>query len=201
MSSKFGHFWRTLLSQLFHKRDTSAPDGGFCCRRVSEPPQTSSIDMVLFGFRGSTTYTSSLLRLYCSRMRHSQEKDQPSTSTFFFFPGWAKWMFGSLLSLLVPSWNELKTLEDEAEMVIEEAENVAKVVEEVAELTEKVSAEIAEKLPEKSKLKEAAQVVENYSKEVAHDAHLTQDILHKVEEWKQKLDTSETIVNEQIKKK
>lgn len=65
-------------------------------------------------------------------------------------------------------------------MVIEEAENVAEVVEKVAELTEKVSVEIANKLPEKSKLKEAAQVVENYSKEIAHDAHLTQDILHKV---------------------
>ena len=69
---------------------------------------------------------------------------------------------------------------DEAEMVIEEAENVAEVVEKVAELTEKESTKICEKLPEKSKLKEAAEVVESYSKEIAHDAHLTQDILHKV---------------------
>ncbi|CAK9309154.1 unnamed protein product [Citrullus colocynthis] len=205
MSSKFGNFWRTLLLQLFHNIDTSAPGRGLTCHRpVSEPPQTSSLAMVPFRLNsfGSTTYLSSLLRSYCSRMKYDQKKDEASTSTFVFFPGWAKWIFGSLLSLLVPSWNKLQTLEDEAEMVIEEAENVAEVVEKVAELTEKVSAEIADKLPEKSKLKEAAQVVENYSKEIAHDAHLTQDILYKVEEWKQKLDKSETTMNEiQIKKK
>ena len=64
--------------------------------------------------------------------------------------------------------------------MIEEAENAAEVVEKVAELTEKVSAEIGETLPEKSKVKEAAEVVEKYSKEIAHHALLAQHILHKV---------------------
>ncbi|XP_022972002.1 uncharacterized protein LOC111470651 [Cucurbita maxima] len=184
MSSNSGHFWsftilrfRSLLLQLSHKINTSAPAGGCRRRPVSEPPQSSSVAVVPYSFRSFGL--SSLLRSYCPR---------------------AKWIFGSLLSLFVPSWNKWQALEDEAEKGIEEAEHVAEVVEKVAELTEKVSAEIGEKLPEKSRMKDAAEAVEKYSKEIAHDALLAQHILHKVEEWKQKLDKSEADINEQMKK-
>ncbi|KAL0559854.1 hypothetical protein IC582_000234 [Cucumis melo] len=207
MSSKFGH-WRTMLLQLFRKTDNSSSTDVALHRprrRVSEPLQGSSSVAMVVPF-GSTTYLSSLLRSYYGRPRMRPQKQEikdhrPSSSTFFFFPAWAKWIFGTLLSLLVPNWNKLQRIEDEAEMVMEEVENVAEVVEKVAELTEKVSTEISEKLPEKSKLKEAAQVVENYSKEIAHDAHLTQDILHKVEEWKQKIDKSKIDMNESNKER
>lgn len=68
----------------------------------------------------------------------------------------------------------------EAEMVEEDVEKVADVIEEVADMAEKVAEDIAENLPQDSKLKEAALVVEDVSKEAAHDAHLTQEFIHKV---------------------
>ncbi|XP_022141966.1 uncharacterized protein LOC111012212 [Momordica charantia] len=214
MSSKSGHFWsstvvlrlRSLL-QLFHKTE-NCHGGGGGGRRSSPPPQ-SSVAMLPYTPCYNQPPIYPMFRLFGSyftsaTMKLNREKDQSSTP-YFFFPGWVKWIFGSLLSLLIPTWkqssNKLQTLEGEAEMVIEEAESVAEVVEKAAEIAEKASAEIAKKLPEKSKLKEAAEVVETYSKQIAHDAHLTQDILHKVEEWKQKLDKSETAINEQIRKK
>lgn len=62
------------------------------------------------------------------------------------------------------------------------AEAVAEVVEEAATFAEKVSSEVAEQLPEGGRLRTAAVLVEKASKEVAHEAHLAQDIIHKVEE-------------------
>lgn len=69
---------------------------------------------------------------------------------------------------------------EEAELVIEEVEKVAEVIEKVAEEAEKVSEDIAKNLPEDAKLKKAALVVENLSKQVAHDAEITEEFIHKV---------------------
>lgn len=69
----------------------------------------------------------------------------------------------------------------EVEMVAEAVDNVAKVVEEVAIVTEKMAEDAAESLPEDDhKLKDALVCIENVSKKVAEEAHLTQDIIHKV---------------------
>jgi len=65
-------------------------------------------------------------------------------------------------------------------MVAEAVEEVAGVVEKVAGVAEKMAADAAESLPEDGKLKAAALFVENVSKEVAEEAHLTKDIIHKV---------------------
>lgn len=69
-------------------------------------------------------------------------------------------------------------------MVVEEAESVAKVVEKVATVADKISAEVADKLPENGKLKEAALLVERVSEEAFRDAQLTEDFLHKVFNYK-----------------
>lgn len=66
-------------------------------------------------------------------------------------------------------------------MVVEEVEKAAEVVEKVATVAEKVSEEVAESIPDdNSKLKEAAIWLEKASKAAAHDAQLTQDLIHKV---------------------
>lgn len=64
--------------------------------------------------------------------------------------------------------------------MIEDAEIVAEVVEKVATVAEKVSAQVADELPDDSKLKEAALFVEHVSGVTAQDAHLTENFIHKV---------------------
>lgn len=66
-------------------------------------------------------------------------------------------------------------------MVIEDVEKVAEVVEKVATVAEKVSAEVAEILPDHTKLKDAAFFVERVSKETAHDAQLIENFIQKVQ--------------------
>ncbi|KAI3439261.1 uncharacterized protein J3R85_004988 [Psidium guajava] len=109
------------------------------------------------------------------------------------FPTWVRWVTGSILSLLIPfwklKWDKLQQIEGEAEEVIEDAEILAEVVEKVATVAEKVSAQVADKLPEDSKLKEAALFVEHVSETAAHDAHLTENFIHEVDELKQEVDT------------
>lgn len=117
--------------------------------------------------------------------------DPPKPSRF---PPWGKWVMGSILSLLIPfwklKWDKLRQIEGEAEEVIEGAEIVAEVVEKVATVAEKVSAQVADKLPDDSKLKEAALFVEHVSEVTARDAHLTDDFIHKVDEVKQEVETA-----------
>lgn len=68
----------------------------------------------------------------------------------------------------------------EAEVVMEEVDNVAKDVERVATVAEKVSADVAEKLPTHTKLKQIALLIERVSELAAQDAQLTQQFIHKV---------------------
>lgn len=63
---------------------------------------------------------------------------------------------------------------------MEGVEAVAEMVEKAATATDEMAEEMAEKLPEKSKLKQVALVLEHISEVAAHEAHLTQDFLHKV---------------------
>lgn len=65
-------------------------------------------------------------------------------------------------------------------MVADAVEDAAVIVEKVANIAEKVSLDIAEQMPEDGKLKEAVLFVENVAKEVAEEAHHTQEIIHKV---------------------
>lgn len=100
------------------------------------------------------------------------------------FPTWAKWIFGSILSVFLPFWKqkreELKRIEGEAEIIVDEVEHVAEEIEKVATVAEKVSEEVAEVLPENGKLKETALLIEHVTKATAYDAKLTQDFVHKI---------------------
>ncbi|CAH2051891.1 unnamed protein product [Thlaspi arvense] len=118
---------------------------------------------------------------------------------WFNFPSWGRWAIGSAISLVLSFWNnkriqKLKQIEGEAELAVEGVEAVAEMVEKVASATEKLAEEVTEKLPEKSKLKQAALVLENISKVAAHEAHTTQEFLHKVEKVTQDLDDLEAMI-------
>ncbi|KAJ6683584.1 hypothetical protein OIU85_007288 [Salix viminalis] len=120
------------------------------------------------------------------------------------FPTWAKWILGSILSIFLPFWKrkreELKRLEGEAEIIVEEVGHVAEVVEKVATVAEKVSEEVAEGLPENGKLKETALLIEQVSKAAAHDAKLTQDFIHKVDALKHDIDDLKMMVDPVMEK-
>ncbi|KAF8720719.1 hypothetical protein HU200_023622 [Digitaria exilis] len=92
---------------------------------------------------------------------------------------WARLAIGSALAAAAPflhsRWVSFLRIQSEVEMVKDTAEAVAEVVEEVATVAEKVSSE-------GGRMRTAAMLVEHASKEVAQEAHLAQDIIHKVDE-------------------
>ncbi|KAG1334599.1 hypothetical protein COCNU_03G007180 [Cocos nucifera] len=116
--------------------------------------------------------------------RESFRTSTPPRSPF----SWARWAFGSILALILPFWQNkwmtLLRIEGEVEMAADIVENAAEMVEKVATVTEKVSSQVADRLPEDGKLKNAALLVENVAKEAAEEAHLAKDIIHKVDELK-----------------
>ncbi|XP_074310375.1 uncharacterized protein LOC141646362 isoform X2 [Silene latifolia] len=101
------------------------------------------------------------------------------------FPMWFKLVIGSVFSLLLafwtPKWAALLKIGGEAEVVIKEVEQAAVMVEKAATVMEKVSEEVADNLPNGNKFKETALIVEHVSKEAAKDAHIAEEILHKVD--------------------
>ncbi|KAF5444200.1 hypothetical protein F2P56_036694 [Juglans regia] len=134
-------------------------------------------------------------KLHSNTVNNDKGKVQPPAlaSPKLTFPrNWIKWVFGSGVTLSISTWKQdwRKRLRigGETEMVVEEVESVAEIVEKVATVAEKISAEVADKLPENGKLKEAALFVERVSKEAAHDAHLTKDFIHKVDALKEDLE-------------
>ncbi|TVU30857.1 hypothetical protein EJB05_22503 [Eragrostis curvula] len=143
---------------------------------VTAPPRFQVCDQPRFlasGAAGATRRPPALPRQY----------EQERTPTFFT---WARLAIGSVLAAATPfvhsKWASLLRIQSEVEAVKDAAEVVAEVVEETATLAEKVSSEIAEQLPEGGRLRPVAVLVEHASKEVAEEAHLAKDIIHKVDE-------------------
>ncbi|CAJ1936104.1 unnamed protein product [Sphenostylis stenocarpa] len=154
-------------------------------------------------FYGTNSNNTSTNAKGIKEVKLQSEAPAPASKSFSF-SYWLRWVLGMVLSLLLPFWKpywkQLQRIEGEAEFVVEEAEAVAKVVEKVATVAEKVSEDVAEMLPEDGKLRKAALVVERASKEVAHDAQLTEQFIHKVEELKNDLDDIEAFVEPVIDK-
>ncbi|XP_059448543.1 uncharacterized protein LOC132179787 [Corylus avellana] len=155
----------------------------------------------------STNYSKTQTKLDANKVNHGNGKFQSPAPAppKLFFPRWAKWVWGSILAISLPLWNQdwgkLRRIEGEADMVVEEVEGVAKVVEKVATVAEKISAEVADKLPEKGKLKEAALFVEHVAEEAAHDAQLTENFIQKVDALKEDLEALVEPIIGQIAKK
>ncbi|KAL2936809.1 Suppressor of lethality of KEX2 GAS1 double null mutant protein 1 [Bienertia sinuspersici] len=105
---------------------------------------------------------------------------------------WFKMLLGSMFSLLLafwaPKWTTLLKIGGEAELVLKEVEQAAEVVEKVGTVVEKISEEVADQLPNDNKIKEAVLVAEHISQEAVKDAHIAEEIIHKVERVKQDLE-------------
>ncbi|XP_073007159.1 uncharacterized protein [Typha latifolia] len=179
-------------------------------------------NVCLLGHPGNRTHDLGLATLdqrrYLSGNRHSKIKTKMETiadqsdkkpkssrlpSRLSFFT-WARWTFGSILTILLPLWHNkwmgLLQIEGEVEMVADVVENTAEVVEKVATMAEKLSSDMADRLPEDTKLKEAAVFVERASKEIAEEAQLAQDIIHKVDKLVEEVETFLDPITEHGKK-
>ncbi|KAB1206823.1 hypothetical protein CJ030_MR7G008261 [Morella rubra] len=154
-----------------------------------------------YGMNGSSEFqlfstnskTNTKLESHATNHGKSNVHRPAPDRTKLIFPHWAKWVLGSVLTLSLPWWKQdywrkLRMIEGETELVVEEVEGIAKVVEKVAIAAEKLSAEVADKLPENGKLKEAALFVEHVSQEAAHDAEIAEQFIHKVEAIKEDLE-------------
>ncbi|NP_001347853.1 uncharacterized protein LOC100278970 isoform 2 [Zea mays] len=113
--------------------------------------------------------------------RPSQHQSQDKERTPFFIL--ARLAVGSILAAAAPMlhsrWASFLLIQSEVDMVKDTAEVVAEAVEDAATVAEKVSSEVAEQLPENGRLRTAVVLLEHASKEVAEEAHLAQNIIHK----------------------
>ncbi|CAA0806711.1 Unknown protein [Striga hermonthica] len=152
----------------------------------------------------SRQYTQPMLGMENAPPEEVQVQQALPTSPTFGFSNWMRWLLGSILSLLLPLWNNkwdnLLKLEVKATKVVDEVEVVAEVVAEVAATADKALAEVAKQLPDNSKLKEAAQVMEHVSNVAAQEAQLVEDIIHKVGDLKQNLEDLDAMVEPIVEK-
>ncbi|KAG6421975.1 hypothetical protein SASPL_118535 [Salvia splendens] len=111
--------------------------------------------------------------------------------------GTVKWLLGYVVTFLLPfwktKWDNLLMLEGKVARVVEEVEVAAEVVEKVATTADKVLEEVANQLPDNSKLKEAAQALEHVSSVAAQDAQQIENIINKVSNVKQDIQELESI--------
>ncbi|XP_062177863.1 uncharacterized protein LOC133882674 [Alnus glutinosa] len=196
VSFKFRTILQLLLRQRSCSGDISPGHGaGFASDKLGNGYRMNKETIQLFSTNSKTQTKLDSGNYQYSRVNRDKGKFQsPAPATpKLFFPWWAKWVWGSILTFSLPlmwkqDWGKLRRIEGEAEMVVEEVETVVEVVEKVASVAEKISAEVADKLPAKSKLKEAALFVEHVSEEAVRDAQLTEDFIHKVDALKEDLD-------------
>ncbi|KAJ8433801.1 hypothetical protein Cgig2_025964 [Carnegiea gigantea] len=98
--------------------------------------------------------------------------------------GRKEWIAGIMITLLLPflksKWGPLLLFKDKFDTELQKVDAAVEAVENVAEGVEKAAEDLAEKLPNGSRLKNAADVVEHAAEKVAKDAHLADAAIHKV---------------------
>ncbi|KAL0733079.1 hypothetical protein Bca4012_009289 [Brassica carinata] len=169
--------------------------------------------IILFGRDYSNQMSPQRLKLsnsvsagkYFSNDFNNSKMQSSPPNPWFNLSSWGRWVIGSVISLVLSFWNnnrmqKLKRIKGEAELVVEGIEAVAEMVEKVATASEDMAEEMEKNLPEQSKLKQAAVVLEHISEVAAHEAHLTLDLLHKVEKVAQDLDELEAMIEPLVDK-
>ncbi|XP_022772287.1 uncharacterized protein LOC111314932 [Durio zibethinus] len=123
-------------------------------------------------------------------------ESRPPPFPFNFFPGsnnWQPWVLGTVLSVILPfttsKWGPLLKLKNQADNILEVAEQISDVVEEVAEKVEKIADEVGDQLPDGGKLQATLEVVEDLAEETAKNARLAGDLIDKVQEMEDKLES------------
>ncbi|CAK9159138.1 unnamed protein product [Ilex paraguariensis] len=114
---------------------------------------------------------------------------------------WTCWLLGMVLSIVLPFWRQgltpLQALRNKVDTIVETAELVVDVVEKAAEEVEKIADEVADKLPEGG-LKAAAVLIGDIAEETAKDARIADDLIDKVEEVQEEVESFfETVTNQE----
>ncbi|KZV23166.1 hypothetical protein F511_05005 [Dorcoceras hygrometricum] len=114
----------------------------------------------------------------------------PSESSFQLL----SWVVGVVVTMILPffthKWSSLLKIRNEVETAVETIDEIVELVEKVAEGVEKVAEDISDQLPEGGKLRNAVDFVENVADTVGKDAHLVDDLIHKVKGAEEKLEES-----------
>ncbi|KAJ0975948.1 hypothetical protein J5N97_017913 [Dioscorea zingiberensis] len=151
-------------------------------RQPSFFPLSDIKTLAYYYHRNHSHLFPSSVRHHVRRYSADQQSEISQISTSGSKRNISKWALGSILTLMFPFWtHQWKNLEGEVEIAAETVEKVATIV-------EKVSSGMADKLQEDGKLKHTILSVEKVSKEIAEEAHLALDIVHKMEDLKDEVD-------------
>ncbi|XP_047956350.1 uncharacterized protein LOC125202072 isoform X2 [Salvia hispanica] len=117
----------------------------------------------------------------------SSSSPSPSSSS-----PWKKWLWGVLLTVILPAAGHkgglLIGLKGKIDQALETVEHVTEMVEEMAEEAEKIVEEVEEKLPGDSKIKKALDSFENLAKVAVKEAKRAEDIIHKVKDVEEEIE-------------
>ncbi|XP_076941438.1 uncharacterized protein LOC143610990 [Bidens hawaiensis] len=109
------------------------------------------------------------------------------------------WIVGMVLTFVLPffthKWGSLLLLKNKVDQKIETTEHVVQTIEHAAEKVDKVLDSITEDLPKDSQLKKALEWVDEIAEGVAKSAHVADEIINKVEEAEDKLESFVTHEN------
>ncbi|XP_042016048.1 uncharacterized protein LOC121764020 [Salvia splendens] len=139
----------------------------------------------------NTKYQILSLRPRASSSSSSSSSPSPSSSSSSSSP-WKKWLWGVLLTVILPAAGHkgglLIGLKGKIDQAINTVEHVTEMVEEMAEEAEKIVEEVEEKLPGDSKLKKALESFENLAKVAVKEAKKAEDIIHKVKDVEEEIE-------------
>ncbi|CAI9303024.1 unnamed protein product [Lactuca saligna] len=103
------------------------------------------------------------------------------------------WVLCIVLTFVLPfithKWGPLIALKNRVDTAVDMAEHIAEVIEDVAGKVDKVIDNITDDLPEDSKLRKRLEAVDELIEGVAMSAHIANDIIDKVEEAEDKLES------------
>ncbi|XP_023763624.1 uncharacterized protein LOC111912117 [Lactuca sativa] len=103
------------------------------------------------------------------------------------------WVMCIVLTFVLPfithKWGPLIALKNRVDTAVDMAEHIAEVMEDVAGKVDKVIDSITDDLPEDSKLRKRLEAIDELIEGVAMSAHIANDIIDKVEEAEDKLES------------
>ncbi|KAI7746012.1 hypothetical protein M8C21_005352, partial [Ambrosia artemisiifolia] len=108
------------------------------------------------------------------------------------------WIVGIVLTFVLPfcthKWGPLLLIKNKVDNVVNTAEYIMETIESVAEKVDNVIDNITDDLPENSSLRKTMEAVDELVEGVAKSAHIANDIIDKVEEVEDRLES--LILNE-----
>ncbi|XP_042049566.1 uncharacterized protein LOC121795175 [Salvia splendens] len=96
------------------------------------------------------------------------------------------WILGLVVSFILPfftnKWGPLWVIKNKLENAVQTVENIVEAVEKVADSVDKIAEDIADDLPEGSKLRDLVEKVESLAEKTAKTADSLDDVIDKVQE-------------------